>query len=72
MNWNIHYGLRECAERTPVQEKEMTKGREVELARTFSAGSHGRFLVVGEHHKGSLVLLLGLWRRRCLIPISWH
>lgn len=57
------------------QEREMTKGREVELARTFSPGSHGRFLVVScdrEHQKGSFVPFLGLLRRSCLTQISWH
>lgn len=44
----------------------MAKGKEVELARTFSVGSHGRFLVVshdGEYQKASLVPVLGLLRR---------
>ena len=48
------------------EEKEMAKGKEVELARTFSVGSRGRFLVVshdGEYQKGSLVPFLGLLRR---------
>lgn len=57
------------------QEKEMTKGREVELARTFSSGSHRRFLVVGhdgEHQKGSIVSFLALLKRNCLTRISWH
>lgn len=37
------------------QVKEMTEIKKVELARMFSAGSHGRFLVVscdGDHKKG--------------------
>lgn len=43
------------------QVKEKTKVRKVELARTFSAGSHGRFLVVsydGDHQKGNLLPFL--------------
>ena len=41
------------------EEKEMAKGKEVELARTFSVGSRERFLVVshdGEYQKGSLTV----------------
>ena len=50
----------------------MAKGKEVELARTFSVGSRGRFLVVsrdGEYQKGSLVPFLGLLRRNH--PRAW-
>lgn len=76
MGWKVNCGqeLEEWLERMPGRKRKWPS-REVELATTFSAGSHGRFLVVshdGEHQKGSLVPFLGLLRRNNLTQISWH